>query len=457
MTNPLFLPELREMLAEQDHQQLGEFCTALHPARTAEFMDGLTADETWQVLQATDLATRVRIFGFLDREVQKAIVETSNRVEIGRLVAEMPPDDRVDLLNQTEPDVVAELLPLIPADERRDIQRLGAHPEETAGALMTTEYAKIGERKTVREALTELQRQAEELETIYYLYVVDDQGHLRGVVSARQLVSSLGRPDTAVGTLMESDVVSVRASDDQESVAQQVADYDLLAIPVVDKEHHLLGIITHDDVIDVVREEAAEDAYRLGAIEPLEEEYLQTHWFKLTCNRAPWLIFLMLAALLTAAALEHNTLQMQKITWLVFFIPLVISSGGNAGSQSATLIITALARGNVQLRDWWAVVRREIMMGLSLGVALALISCVATILFPEVDAEAALIVPCTVILVVVFGTLIGSMLPLIFRRLGLDPALMSTPFVAGIADIAGVVIYMRVAQVVLGAGFVSNG
>ena len=449
MINLLYLPELREMLAQNDAAGLGEFCTALHPLRTAEFMEGLTAAEAWAVLTYADSATRVKVFGYFEEEKQREIVETGDRGEIGQLVADMPPDDRVDLLNEVDPGAVQELLPLIPAEERRDIQRLGSHPEETAGSLMTTEFAKLGEDRTVRQALEELGRQAEQLETIYYVYVVDDADHLRGVVSARQLLSSLGRPDTTVGQLMERDIVSVKVSDDQESVAEKVADYDLLAIPVVDGSHYLLGIITHDDVIDVVREEAAEDAYRLGAIEPLDHDYLDTHWFRLTCYRAPWLVFLMFTALLTATALASYEGQIQKIGWLVFFIPLVISSGGNAGGQSATLIITALARGNVTPRDWLQVVRRELSSGVCLGSLLGLIGYVAATIFPEVTMWPAVIVPITVVLVVIWGTLAGSLLPLLFRRLGLDPALMSTPFVAGMVDIVGILIYMRVARQVL--------
>lgn len=451
MANPLYLPELREMLAENDENGLKEFCCALHPARTAEFMDGLTADEAWRVLRHADVPLRVQIFGFFSPELQEEIVETIDRSEAADLIGELPPDDRVDLLNEVDSEVVTQLMPLVPAEERRDIQRLQSYPEGTAGAEMTTEFARLREDISVGEALKEISRQAEELETIYYLYVVDEEDHLHGLVSTRQLVSAMGKPDTLIGDLMERDLVTVNVGDDQEEVAQKVARYDLLAIPVVDDEHRMLGIITHDDVLDVMVEEAAEDAYLIAAVAPLEEGYLETGLFSLAWKRGIWLTILFFAALLTAMALREFEWVTETIPWLVLFIPLVISTGGNSGNQSATLIITALSTGNLSLGDWWRVVRRELAMGLLLGGFLGLCGYGCTLwLKPDnVTPIEAVVIPLTLLLVVVCGTLSGSLLPLLFRRLGLDPALMSNPFVAGLIDLVGIVIYMKVAVLIL--------
>ena len=451
MTNPLYLPELREMLAENNAAELQEFSHALHPARIAEFMDGLTAEESWAVLQHVEVPLRVEIFGFFEKEKQIEIIETISRPEIARLIGDLPPDDRVDRLNEVDPEVVAQLMPLIPVEERRDIQRLRSYPEDTAGAVMTTEFARLSEGLTVGRALEEIGRQAEELETIYYLYVVDEEDHLRGLVSARQLVSAMGKPETRLGDFMERDIVTVNVADDQEEVAQKVARYNLLAIPVVDDEHHMLGIITHDDVLDVMVEEAAEDAYRIAAVQPLDEGYLQTPVFTLTWKRGIWLTILFFAALLTAFALQgyESFLDTAQVAWLVVFIPLVISTGGNSGNQSATLIITALSTGDITLADWWTVVRRELAMGLLLGGFLGMVGyCCAYWWFAPGYYEAA-VIPLTVLLVVVCGTLSGSLLPLLFRRLGLDPALMSNPFVAGLIDLVGIIIYMQVAMAML--------
>lgn len=445
MINTLYLPELREMLQANDVQSLREFCTALHPARTAEFMEGLSPDETWAVLQYAEPTLREQIFAFFDGDKQRQLLETQDRNEVAGLVAVLPPDDRADLLQEVSPEIVSELLPLLPVDERRDFLRLQAYPEGTAGAVMTSEAAKLAESLTVREALAELSRQAEELETIYYLYVVDDTDHLRGVVSARQLVSAMGKADLRLRDLMETDIAAANALDDQEFVAQQVARYDLLAIPVVDDQRRMLGIITHDDVIDVMREEATEDAHRIAAVDPLDQGYLKTSLLTLSWKRGMWLSILFVAALLTAFALEHYEQGFSRAAWLVLFIPLVISSGGNSGSQSATLIITALATGDITLRDWYRIVARELVMGLLLGGFLAVLGLAPAYYLSDGSWNSTLVVPITLVLVVISGTLLGSLLPLLFCRLGWDPAMMSNPFVAGIIDILGIVIYMNVA------------
>jgi len=451
MTNPLYLPELRGMLAENDAQGLREFCTALHPARTAEFMDGLTADESWRVLQHAELPLKAEIFCFFPEELQVEILEAIDRDEAARFVGDLPPDDRVDLLNEIKPKIVAELMPLVPVEERRDIQRLRAYPEDTAGAEMTTEFARLGEDCTVSKALEEIGRQAEELETIYYIYVVDNEDHLHGLVSARQLLSAMGNPETPIGQLMERDLVTVHVDDDREEVAQKVARYDLLAIPVVDDEHRMLGIITHDDVLDVMVEEAAEDAYRAAAMEPLQESYLGTPLMALTWKRGVWLTILFFAAQLTVWVLREGQGTLASVPWLVFFLPLVISTGGNSGSQSAALVITALTAGEIHLGDWWRVVRRELAMGFLLGGFLGVCGyfCALVAAPDQVSPTAALVLPITLVLVILWGTLAGSLLPMLFRRLGWDPALMSNPFVAGLNDLVGTVIYLNVAMAVL--------
>ena len=450
MINPLLLPELREMLADDDAEQLRAFCIELHPARTAEFIEGLSAEEAWKVLTYADLPIRAEIFGYIDEAKQIAIIEVCDRQQIAQLIAELPADDRVDLMREVDPLVVDQLLPLMPTKERRELLRLRTYPEETAGALMTTELAKLDESVSVTEALDELGRQAADLEIINYLYIVDAEDHLRGVVSARQLVSSLGKPELGVADLMERDVVTVHVTDDQQRMAEKVARFDLLAIPVIDDENHLLGIITHDDVMDVLREEATEDVYRLGAVDPLEAGYMATHWFTLTRKRGTWIVFLFFTALLTALALRTYGTDLRAVPWLVFFIPLVISTGGNSGSQSATLVIRALTVGEITIHDWAKIIRRELVTGLCLGIFLAAIGYVAVLLLAAATPLHALIIPITLVLVVLCGTLTGSLLPLLFQRLGLDPALMSNPFVAGISDIVGILIYMNVAMWIVG-------
>jgi len=449
MVNTLFLPELREMLAEHNRAELVEFCNALNPGRTAEFMEGLSNEEAWEVLQYAEPLRRSEIFGYFEEERQLAMLHDHEPSQVAELVEEIPADDRVDLLQGLPIERVNQILPLLPLSDRRNIQRLRAYQEETAGGLMTTEVAKLGQKLTVREALDELGRQASELETIYYLYVVDEDNMLRGIVSTRQLVSSLNKPNRTLGEMMESDVVVALVTEDQESVAEKVERYNLLAIPVVDSGRRLLGIITHDDVIDVVREELTEDAHRIAAVAPLEDDFLRIGLYTLSWKRGLWLTILFFAALLTAFTLRQYETELEAYAWLVWFIPLIISAGGNSGSQSATLVITAMTSGEVKFQDLPVVLTRELAVSFMLGSFLAVIGFLVA-LFIAPSFEGALVIPFTLLSVIVCGCMCGALLPILFKRAGLDPALMSNPFVAGIVDILGIVIYINVARVLLG-------
>lgn len=493
MINTLFLPELREMLAANKGKELANFCVALHASRTAEFMAGLTSEEISQVFKHTDPDNRSEILSYFDRQKQVEVVSELDRPEAAQLVEFLPPDERVDLLQEVDDGVREELIALMPPEVRRDILRLDQYPEDTAGAMMTTDVTKFSERTTIREAMDRLTEQAEEFETIYYLYIVDDENHLRGLVSARDLLAGMRMPSRNLSEIMQTDLVAAHVMDDQEEVADKVARMDVLAIPVVDLEHRLVGLITHDDVIDVVREEATEDAHRSAAVEPLDLSYLRTSLLSLSWKRGIWLTILFVCALLTAFALEQYEARLKTLYWLVPFIPLIISSGGNTGSQSATLIITALSRGHISVSDWAKVVTRELVMGLLLGLGLGLLGLIASWFMIDTEPRvvtsedlpaieistdqenswqtydgsgevqvrlkqetqnitqlAFFVVPITLILVVMAGTLTGSILPLMFEKIGLDPAMMSNPFVAGIIDILGIVIYMTVAASLVG-------
>lgn len=448
MVNTLFLPELREMLSEANEAELREFCVALHPARTAEFMEGLEDDEIWRVLQYADPSLRAEIFGYFEWDRKVELLRNQQFAEIAELLKQTSHDDVVDLVDELPEEHVESILALMPAEERRDIRRLQTFEEGTAGSIMTTEAVRLSEDLTVRQALETLAKAAESFETVYYMYVVDDTGHLRGIVSARSLISSIGRQDTKLSELMDTDLVSVRADEDQSVVAEKVAKYNLLAIPVVDDQQHMLGIITHDDVIDVITEEAVDDLQRSAAVEPLPDSYLRTDVLTLAWKRGMWLILLFFFALITAFMLEQYDEHLDKYAWLVAFIPLIISSGGNSGSQSSTLIISALATKDVDIEDWIKVLKREIVSGLILGSVLSTFGyLVAVLIAPSIHD--ALVIPITILCVVLAGTSIGGILPLILKRLGLDPALMSNPFVAGIIDILGILIYLNVAFVVL--------
>lgn len=450
--NTLFLPELREMLAENDAAGLREFCTAIHPAQAAEFMEGLEPEEAWRVLLHAESPVREQIFSYFDTAKQQAILAAIPPEEAAQLVANLPPDERVDLLKSIDPQLASALLERVPSEDRNDILRLQAYPENTAGALMTSAFPKVTADMTVREALDALARQAAELEAIYYVYVVDSFGRLEGVISGRQLLSAMGRPDTPVGQLAEKSIITVHVLEDKEDVARKVARYDLLAIPVVDDNRRILGIITHDDVIDVVVDEATEDVHRLGAVTPFIENVLEAPFLVVWRKRVGWLSALFVAELFTFTALASFEDAIAAVIALSLFVPLVISTGGNSGSQAATLMTRALALQQITPRDWPKVLRHELLMGLALGITLGMIGFVRAVLTPESvlgNADRwllAIAVGQAVAAVCLWGSLVGALLPLILRALRFDPGFASSPFVATFVDCTGIIIYFTIAE-----------
>jgi len=300
---------------------------------------------------------------------------------------------------------------------------------------------------TVRDALTQLRTQAPNRETIYYVYVLDDARHLHGFVSLRTLI--LARPETLVADLMDKDVISVRVDEDQESVANRMARYDFIAMPVVDDQGRLVGIITHDDVLDVVQQEATEDVHMLGGVSPLEDGYLSTPFVTLAWKRGIWLVLLLVAGLGTSAVLKHYNDETQHLLWLVWFTPLVLAAGGNAGSQSATLVIRAMALGQLNRETQFRIGRREVATGLVLGGTLALLAFTFASQFFRVSLPDAAVVAATVALVVTLGTVNGTLLPMVLKHLGMDPALMSNPLIASLSDMLGVLIYYNVALLLI--------
>ncbi|MCH7685285.1 MAG: magnesium transporter [Planctomycetes bacterium] len=452
MYHPLLLPDLRIMLDEDDKQGLAEFCEVLYPAVTAEVLEGLETDEIWQVLSHCDLNRQVEIFEFMSLPRQLELVETRDRKQLSGLLEEMSPDDRADLLARLDKEKVEELLPLIAQAERSDIRKLLSYPEDSAGSIMTTEYASLAEEITVREALDRLRSQAPDRETIYYVYILDEDRRLHGFTSLRDLI--LAKPDTKLADIMQRGVISVRVDDDQEFVAQEMARYDFLAIPVIDNQNHLVGIITYDDILDIVQEEATEDAHLLGAVSPLEDSYLETPLITISRKRGVWLLVLSVMALFTAEVLHHydvqKTADLTGLGWMVLFLPLVLASGGNAGAQSATLIIRSLALGEINRMQTLTMARRELLIGAILGFSVGLIGFFAAFAWFDLDLMRATTVASTVFSIVIVGTVCGAMLPILFKSWGMDPALMSTPLIAALVDVMGVIIYYETALLLVG-------
>jgi magnesium transporter len=460
MAHPLFSPEVRLMLEENNEAAMKELCDALHPATVAESLaEGFSVEEVWRILGHTSIENQATIFGYFPLERQVELVEGTGRQHMARLIEEMSPDDRADLLRRLPRPVADSLLRLVDEADRRDIATLVQYAEGTAGALMTTDYAWLPDNITAGEALERLRLQAPDTETIYYIYVVNEQRKLLGVVSLRDVL--LKPRQVLVRDFMEKQIVTVKASDDRETVAQEMARYDLIAIPVVDDDNRLVGIVTHDDVIDVVVSEATEDLQRQAGVGPLAENYLEASFVKVWWHRAVWLAALFVAEMFTFNAMAFFDDAMKAVTVLALFVPLCLSTGGNSGSQAATLITRALALGQATTSAWMRVLRHEIAMGLVLGLTLGTIAVARTYLLTPAHVlenpdgrviglhSLTLVIGLAVMSICLWGTLVGSMLPLVFKKLGVDPAMASSPFVATFVDVTGILIYFNIARMVL--------
>ncbi|XXX79506.1 magnesium transporter [Sorangium sp. So ce134] len=429
--------------------------------------DRLTAAELREIWAVLSPEERIESFEHIDRsEVHGFFLSLSGQEQAAILLAMksgerrlwmrlLAPDDAADVIQLVPPQERASFLEMLDEPTRREVAALLAYAEDAAGGLMSPRFARLRPDMQVGEAIRYLQRQAQEkLETIYYAYVLDQEQRLQGVVSFRDLFVAPG--DKLVSEVMRRDVVSVPDTLDQEAVARVIARHDLSALPVVDAEGRMKGIVTVDDIVDVVQQAATEDIQKLGGMEALDTPYMQTSMLAMVKKRAGWLSALFLGEMLTASAMGHYEEEIARAVVLALFVPLIISSGGNSGSQATTLIIRAMALGEVTIKDWWRIVRRELTAGLSLGVILATIGLVRILVwqaifhtYGEHYLQVAATVAVSLVGIVTWGTLAGSMLPFAIRRLGFDPASASAPFVATLVDVSGLVIYFNVAQIVL--------
>lgn len=454
MPNLLVLPDLREMLTEHDDVGLAQVVAELHPATIADFSEGLSVEETWQLLDHAPVTRQAEILTFFPSAKQVEMVTGAGRHLISKLLEAMPHDDRVELLRQIDPEVVEDLLPLVAKADREDIRRLLSYPEDSAGAMMTTDYAWLPRDVTVAQAIEEIRKQASDKETIYYIYVLDENRRMLGFVSLRHLI--VAKLTAKVEDIMQTEVISVRVDADREEVARLLQRYNFLAIPVVDEQHRLVGIITHDDAIDVVVEEATEDALHQAGVATIDESYIDAPFRTIWRKRAIYLAgFFVAEAVLVTSAMNHFESAISAVVVLASFIPLCISTGGNSGAQAATLITRALAVGDVTIKDWWRILKHELWMGLALGstvgvVGFAFASFTRNAVLEGVNRwTLALVIGLSVACICLWGTVLGSMLPLLFKRAGIDPGYASSPFVATLVDATGIIIYFSFAQLFL--------
>jgi magnesium transporter len=410
---------------------------------------------------------RVEGFEFLQRDDADDFFLQLNARDRADLVLGMPkgerrlwmrlvaPDDAADLIQEAPPQEKEELLALLDDATRREVKGLLDYAEDDAGGLMNTRYSRLRPDMTVGEAISYLRRDARSRErTMYYAYVIDAEEHLLGVITFRDLI--VAPPDKPIREVMRTEMITAREDMDQEALSKLFMRHHLLMIPVVDEENRIKGIVSVDDIVDVVQEEATEDIQKIGGAESLEGPYLQVSLLRMIRKRAGWLAALFLGEMLTATAMGQFEAEIARAVVLALFVPLIISSGGNSGSQATTLVIRAMALGEVRLRDLWRVIRREFATGLALGSILASIGLVRILLWQFLFSSygdhyflVALTVALSLVGVVLWGSLVGSILPFILRSLGFDPASASAPFVATLVDVTGLVIYFTVAAVVL--------
>ncbi|MCS0494135.1 magnesium transporter [Ancylobacter sp. MQZ15Z-1] len=428
-----------------------------HPADIAAALDEEEPETASAVLASLPRDKQIEILDLPDFDLSGDLIEALPVEEAVHLIAEMSADRAADLFRWMEEPARSHLFARLPPATQAELDRLLAWPEDTAGSLMTTEFVTVPSSWTVGETLRHLREIERTRETIYAIYVLDPESHrlLKAVTLRRLITGEPGQPILSVAP--GHDPITADPLMDREEVARLISKYDLLAVPVVDKDEHVLGIVTVDDMIDAIIEEGTEDAQKFGGMEALDEPYMEISFFDMLKKRAGWLSILFIGELLTANAMQHFEAELERAIVLTLFIPLIMSSGGNSGSQATSLIIRALALGEIRLRDWWRVALRELPSGLVLGSILAVLGMIRITVWQMLDLHdygehwtlVAATVGAALVAIVTFGSLIGSMLPFVLRRLGFDPASASAPFVATFVDVTGLVIYFSVALVIL--------
>jgi len=426
----------------------------LPPADVADLIGELSEQDEALFFRVLPRRLAAETFSYIPPERQEILLRAMSKEVVAAILNEMAPDDRTNLLEELPGAVTKQLLTLLSPKERAVATTLLGYPENSVGRLMTPDYLAIQPEWNVTRVLDYVRKYGHDSETLNLLYVVDERGMLLDDIRMRRFL--LAPLDTLVADLMDERFVSLKATDDQESAVALFRQTDQMALPVTDSDGMLIGIVTVDDVLDVAESEATEDIQKIGGSEALDEPYLAIAFDRMVRKRAGWLVILFLSEMLTATAMSFFEHEIQRAVVLALFIPLIISSGGNSGSQAATLVIRAMALGEVTLLDWWRVMRREFFSGLALGGVLGTIGFLRiTIwsLFSDLYGPYWYMVAITIALalvgIVLWGTLAGSMLPMLMRRLGFDPAASSAPFVATLVDVTGLIIYFSVAMVVL--------
>ena len=445
-----------ELLLEQgDSEQLQEYLNNLNISDVEVLIDEFP-EHGPLFIDLLSINRAVNVFRILDFPTQERILKKVSGAKVTELVKGLPPDDRTALFSEMHGDTVKVLIQQLPADDRKEALQLLGYQEDSVGRLMTPDYITVKKTWDVERTFAHIRKYGKDSETIDVLYVVDGNGALLDDIRIREIL--LADPETKISSLMDGRLIALNVNDPQEEAINVFRMNNRVALPVTDDADILLGIVTVDDILWIANEEYTEDIQKIGGTEALDEPYLDINLFRLVKKRVGWLIILFLSEMLTTTAMQSYGGELQAITMLAFFVPLIISSGGNSGSQASTLIIQAMALGEVRLSDWWRVMRREILSGLMLGIILGIIGFSRVAIwttFSNIYGPHWLLMAFTVCFalvgVVLWGSLAGSMLPIVLKKLGFDPATSSAPFVATLVDVTGLVIYFNIAMLIFGS------
>lgn len=438
-------PEIKEILRlPNKKEKLNEIFSEIHPYDIFILVEGLLPEEIAEVITAMGIPKGIQVFEKFKIKRQRWIFRHFTKEWMADVLEEMSPDERVDFIKALPGDRAEEILPLVAQAERNDIKRLMQFKEGTAGSILTTEYASLGLGITVKEALEKLKLQAPNRETIYYVYITDEEKRLIGFVSLKKLIVS--KSEALIGDIMNKNVISVNVDDDKETVARKLSAYDFLAMPIVNYDNKLIGIVTVDDVVDVVIEEDTEDMLHYGAAGEYID-YMGSGPLQIARQRILWLLVLVIMGFVSGWVIQRYAVQLQTIIALAFFIPVLTGSGGNAGTQSSTVVIRGLATGEVKMRDVLRVLKKEITTGILVGIVMGILGVVRALITNK-SPLLGITVGLAMVATVTIGTTLGAMLPLLFKKLKLDPALMSGPFITSSIDVISLFVYFQISLII---------
>ena len=438
---------IRELLETRQYTSLRQRMAEMNYADAAAVMEELEEDEQLKIFRILPKSMAADVFSYLEVDNQQFIITRLADSEAAGIINHLMADDAADLMEEMPANVVKKLLANASAETRRDINQLLRYPEDSAGSIMTVEYVDLKESMTVEDAIARIRQVGVDSETINICYVLDYKRTLVGTVALRYLL--LSDPDAVIGEMMHRNVVSLHTLMDQEEVARQFKKYEFTAMPVVDNEDRLVGIITVDDVVDILEEETTEDIEKMAAVMPSDKPYLKMTVFDAFKKRIPWLLLLMISATFTGSIITSFENELSRYVVLTAFIPMLMDTGGNAGGQASAIIIRGISLDEIEFRDWSRVIWKEIRTALLCGLTLSVCNFGRLMLFDQVSVRVALVVCITLLMAVIVAKMVGSTLPMIAKKIGLDPAVMASPFITTIVDAISLLIYFRVAELVL--------